>query len=122
MGHRLIDGFRYAFAGLGYVLRTQRNMRIHLGVAAAVVAVGLWLRLPSDRWAILALTMGFVLVGEMVNTAVEVLMDLVEPKAHPLVKVIKDVSAGAVLLAAIISVIVGLLILGPPLWARWFGN
>jgi len=116
----ILEAFRFAFAGLGYVLRTQRNVRIHLTIAVGVVALGLWLGLPPAQWAVLALTIGFVLASEMLNTVAEALVDLVSPGYHPLAKVVKDVTAGAVLLAAIVSVIVGLLVLGPPLWAWVF--
>ncbi|HHS97006.1 MAG TPA: diacylglycerol kinase family protein [Chloroflexi bacterium] len=118
----LLESFRCAFAGLGYAVRTQRNMRIHLTIAAVVVALGVWLNLSTARWAILALTIGFVLVGEMLNTVAEALVDLVSPDYHPLARVAKDVTAGAVLLSAIVSVAVGLLVLGPPLWARLSGG
>jgi len=118
----IVESFRFAFSGLWYALRTQRNTRIHLLIAATVVALGLWLGLSPTQWAVLALTVGFVLVGEMLNTVAEMLVNLVSPGYHPLAKVVKDVTAGAVLLAAIISVIVGLLVLGPPLWAWVFGD
>ena len=114
----VFDSFRFAFSGLWYALRTQRNTRIHLTVAAAVVALGIWLSLPLTQWAILTLAIGFVLVGEMLNTVAETLVDLVSPGYHPLAKIVKDVTAGGVLLTAIVSVIVGLLLLGPPLWER----
>lgn len=114
----ILDSFRFAFSGLWHALRTQRNTRIHLSIAAAVVALGVWLNLPFTQWAILTLTVGFVLVGEMLNTMAETLVDLISPGYHPLAKIVKDVTAGAVLLTAIISVIVGLLVLGPPLWER----
>lgn len=117
----LLESFRCAFAGLGYALRTQRNTRIHLSVAALVIALGLWLDLSVTQWAVLTLTIGFVLVSEMLNTVAETLVDLVSPGYHPLAKVIKDVTAGAVLLTAIISVIVGFLVLGLPLWRRLSG-
>jgi diacylglycerol kinase len=110
--------FRFAFAGLGYALRTQRNLRIQLVVTGVVIVLGLWLRLPADQWALLALTSGLVLLGELVNTVVEKLVDLVCPDYDPLAKVVKDVMAGAVVLACIVAVIVGLLVLGPPLWSR----
>ncbi len=118
----LLDAFRYAFQGLGYALRTQRNTRIHLTIAAAVVVLGLWLGLTPTQWAVLALTIGLVLVSEMLNTMAETLVDLISPGYDPLAKVVKDVTAGAVLLTVIFSVIVGLLVLGPPLWARLFGR
>jgi len=114
----VFDSFRFAFSGLWYALRTQRNTRIHLTVAAAVVALGIWLSLPLTQWAILTLAIGFVLVGEVLNTVAETLVDLVSPGYHPLAKIVKDVTAGGVLLTAIVSVIVGLLVLGPPLWER----
>jgi len=118
----IIESFHFAFSGLWYALRTQRNTRIHLTIAAAVVALGLWLGLSFTQWAMLTLTVGFVLVSEMLNTVAETLVDLVSPGYHPLAKVVKDVTAGAVLLTAIVSVIVGLLVLGPPLWVWVFGD
>jgi diacylglycerol kinase len=114
----IFESFHFAFSGLWYALRTQRNTRIHLTIAAAVIALGVWLDLPLARWPVLTLTIGFVLVSEMVNTVAEALVDLISPGYHPLAKVIKDVTAGAVLLTAIVSVIVGLLVLGPPLLDR----
>jgi len=118
----LLESFRHAFAGFWYALRTQRNTRIHLSIAAAVVVLGLWLGLVFVEWAVLALAIGFVLVSEMLNTVAETLVDLVSPSYHPKAKIIKDVTAGAVLLGAIISVVVGLLILGPPLWEKLFAR
>lgn len=118
----IVESFRFASAGLWYALRTQRNTRIHLTIAAGVIALGVWLGLPFTQWAVLALTIGFVLVSEMLNTVVETLVDLISPTYHPLAKILKDVTAGAVLLTAIISVAVGLLVLGPPLWTRVWGE
>jgi diacylglycerol kinase len=118
----ILESFRFAFTGLWYALRTQRNTRVHLAIAAVVVVLGLCLNLSYVQWAVLTLTIGFVLVSEMLNTVAETLVDLVSPGYHPLAKVVKDVTAGAVLLTAIISVVVGLLVLGPPLWKRLFGN
>jgi diacylglycerol kinase (ATP) len=112
----LLISFKYAFAGLWHVWRTQRNARIHLAVAVIVVAMGLWLGLSRTDWAILALTIGTVLTAEVLNTVVEAAVDLVTAEYHPLAKVAKDVAAGAVLLMAVTAVVVGLLILGPPLW------
>ena len=121
----LAASFGYAFSGLWYALRTQQNMRIHLSVSAAVVALGLYLGLDWTQWAVLALTIGAVLIAEMFNTVAEAALDAATPYYHPLVKIAKDVAAGAVLLTAIMSVGVGLLILGPPLWSRiagWLGQ
>jgi len=111
----LLHSFRYAFAGLWRALRTQRNLRIHFLAAMAVTAMGLWLHLDALRWAVLALTIALVFFAEMVNTVTEAAIDLVTEEYHPLAKVAKDVSAGAVLVTAVAAVVVGLLILGPPL-------
>ena len=118
----LLESFRYALAGLSYALRTQRNTRVHLTVSTAVVALGVWMGLTATQWAVLALTIGSVLVSEMLNTVAETLVDLVSPGYHPLARVIKDVTAGAVLLTSVVSVVVGLLVLGPPLWERLSGG
>lgn len=114
-----IQSFQCAFAGIWHAVRTQRNAQIHLLIAFAVLVVGLWLKLTLTEWSIIVLTMGFVLATEMLNTVAEAAMDYATPDFDPRVKIVKDVAAGAVLVAAITSVIVGLLILGPPLW-EWF--
>jgi len=93
-------------------------MRIHLVVGAAAIALGVFLGMGWVQWAVLALTMGFVLVAEMFNTVAEAALDAATPYYHPLVRVAKDVAAGAVLCTAVVSVCVGLLIMGPPLWAK----
>jgi diacylglycerol kinase len=120
-----VASFGCAFAGFWHVIRTQRNMRIHLAVGAVAVAAGLGLGLDWTQWAVLVLAMGFVLVAEMFNTVAEAALDAATPYYHPLVKVAKDVAAGAVLVTALVSVGVGLLVLGPPLWSvvvRWLGR
>ncbi|HEY73548.1 MAG: diacylglycerol kinase [Chloroflexi bacterium] len=118
----ILESFRFAFAGLWYALRTQRNTRIHLIIAAATIALGAWLNLALTQWAVLTLTIGFVLVSEMLNTVAETLVDMISPEYHPLAKIVKDATAGAVLLTAIVSIIVGLLVLGPSLWTRVLGE
>jgi diacylglycerol kinase len=116
--HGLIGSFRFALAGIGYLFRTQRNARIHAVIAVIVCIVAAWLRVTRVEWAILILSIACVLILEGLNTALEAAVDLASPQIHPLAKVAKDVTAGMVLIAATASVIVGLLILGPPLWAR----
>jgi diacylglycerol kinase len=113
-----ITAFGHAFRGWGYVLRTQRNAWIHSLVASLVFAVGLWLKLSTTDWAILVLTIAMVFTAEFINTSIEAIVDLASPNYHPLAKVGKDVGAAAVLVAALAAILVGLLILGPPLWAR----
>ena len=117
---RLVASFRYAFAGLRYLWRTQPNARIHLAIAAAVFAVGLWVGLPARDWALIAATAGLVFVAEALNSALEAVVDLASPDRHPVAQVAKDVGAGAVTLAALAAVVVGFLVLGPPLWKRLF--
>jgi diacylglycerol kinase len=114
--------FRYAFEGIVHVLKTQPNARVHVAISLAVIGLGLWLGLSPAEWAIVVVTMAVVFVAEFVNTAVEAAVDLVTEDRRPLAKVAKDAAAGGVLVAAILAVIVGLLILGPPLWERLFGG
>jgi diacylglycerol kinase len=110
--------FGYALSGLWYAVRTQLNMRIHLSVSVAVLALGLYVGLDWTQWAVLVLTIGAVLIAEMFNTVAEAALDAATPYYHPLIKIAKDVAAGAVLLTALLSILVGLMILGPPLCAR----
>ena len=115
-----IKSFGYAFRGWGYVLRTQENAWIHAVISTAVIIMALWLKLPSRDWAVLLLTIAMVWAAEFVNTAIEAVVDLASPDKHPLAEVGKDVGAAAVLIAALAAIGVGLLILGPPLWAKLF--
>ncbi len=117
---RLVRSFLFAFEGLGYVLRTQPNARIHALITLLVIVLGLWLRLEPVDWAILVLTMMVVWVAEFINTALEALVDLTSPEENSRAKIAKDVGAAAVLIAAAGAVIVGLIILGPPLVNRLF--
>jgi diacylglycerol kinase (ATP) len=109
--------FRYAFAGWWYVIRTQKNAWIHTTISGAVLLVAFWLRLSPRDWAVLILAIAMVWMGEFLNTALEAVVDLASPELHPLAKVCKDVGAASVLIAALASVLIGLLILGPPLLA-----
>ncbi len=113
--HTLGRSFGYAFAGIGYCLRTQRNFRIHTLAALAVALGGGVLGLASVEWAVLALTVTMVIAAEMVNTVVEAAVDLASPGYHPLAKVAKDVAAGAVLITAIGAVVIGACIFVPHL-------
>ena len=110
--------FRFAFHGWGYVLKTQRNAWIHSMIATLVILMGLWLGLTPQDWAVLVITIAMVFTAEFINTAIEAVVDLASPNHHPLAKVGKDVGAAAVLVAALAAILVGILILGPPLWAK----
>ncbi len=105
----------YAVEGWWHVLRTQRNTWVHSFLSIAVIVLGLWLRLSPGDWAIIILTITIVWAAEFFNTSLEALTDLVQPEEHPLAKISKDVSAAAVLITAVASILIGLLILGPPL-------
>jgi diacylglycerol kinase len=111
-----IVSFKCAFAGLRYAFQTQRNFRFHLGTAVFVLIAAYWLDVTPAAWAVLILTISCVLVVELLNTAIEVMVDIISPDYHPLAKTAKDLAAGAVLLVAITSVLVGIVIFGPPLW------
>ena len=110
--------FRYAFAGWGYVIRNERNAWIYATVSVTVFLVSLWLQLAPRDWALIILAVALVWMAEFLNTALEAVVDLASPQNHPLAKVGKDVGAAAVIIAAMASVLIGLLILGPPLWER----
>ena len=116
--HSRIKSFGHAFRGWGHVLSTQHNAWIHAIAAVMVFALAFWLKLPTHDWAILILTVTMVFTAEFINTSIEAVVDLASPAHHPLAKVGKDVGAAAVLIAALAAVLIGLLILGPPLWAR----
>lgn len=113
-----IHSFGHALRGWAYVLKTQHNAWIHAVIATLVFIIALWLGLPARDWAVLILTVTMVFAAEFVNTAIEAVVDLASPSHHPLAKVGKDVGAAAVLIAALAAVLIGLLILGPPLWER----
>lgn len=113
-----VASFRYAFHGWRHVFRTQQNMWIHVTIAILVFLAALWLGLAARDWAVLVLTSAVVFSAEFINTAIEAVVDLASPEAHPLAKIGKDVGAAAVLAAALAAILVGLLILGPPLWAK----
>jgi diacylglycerol kinase (ATP) len=113
-----IQAFGHALGGWGHVLRTQQNAWIHSLVAFIVFILGLWLRISLRDWAVIVLTIAMVFFAEFINTSIEAVVDLASPDKHPLAKIGKDVGAGAVLVSAIAAVLIGLLILGPPLWAK----
>lgn len=116
-----IKSFQYAFEGWWYVLRTQHNAWIHAVVTILVFLLGIWLQLPRRDWAVLVLAIMVVWMAEFMNTAIEAVVDMSMPEPHPLAKVAKDVAAAAVLVGACGAALIGLLLLGPPLWERIVG-
>jgi diacylglycerol kinase len=113
-----IRAFRYAFQGWWFVIRTQRNAWIHAVISLIVVSLCAWLRLEARDWAVIVIAIAMVWTAEFLNTALEAVVDLASPQQHYLAKVGKDVGAAAVLIAAFSSVVIGLLIIGPPLIER----
>lgn len=117
VAHNLTSSFLYAWQGIYYGLRTQRNFRIHTLATLLVISLGITLHLPRVDIAVLGLTCGAVMALELVNTALEAVVDLtVQQSFHELAKIAKDCAAGAVFVAAITAVLVGLCLLIPPLY------
>jgi len=114
-----LRSFGYAFTGLGTMLRSQQNAWIHAVATVGVMATGFFFRVSAGEWCWLVLAVMAVWSAEALNTAFEFLADAASPDYHPLVKKAKDVAAGAVLLSAIGSALIGLLVLGPHL-LEWF--
>ena len=114
----LASSFQHALSGLNVLLRTQRNARIHLAITLAVIGLATWMRLPVSDWALLAVTAALVWTAELINTALEAVVDLASPGRQPLARLAKDLSAAAVLIAAVGAALVGALVLAPPLLRR----
>jgi diacylglycerol kinase (ATP) len=106
----VIDSFNYAFEGIIHVLRTQRNMRIHFAVAFVVIVLALVVNVTKLELIALLISVTFVLIAEMVNTAVEAAIDIATTSFDPMAKLAKDIAAGTVLIAAANAVIVGYLV------------
>ena len=116
---KFVTGFGYAFSGLWYALRTQRNARVHAAIAALAIAMCILLHISAVEFAMIFVAITGVFIAEMFYTVVELCVDLASPTYHPLAKIAKDVAAGAVLLNAILSIIIGLLVFGPRLWVMF---
>ncbi|MFQ4138864.1 diacylglycerol kinase family protein [Nodosilinea sp. PGN35] len=113
----LLVSFKYAWQGVSYAFRTQRNFRIHVVVGSFAVSLAIALRLAPVELAVIILTCGIVLTLELINTALESVVDLtVEQTYHELAKIAKDCAAAAVLISALIALSVAACLLLPPLW------
>ena len=106
----VLESFNFAFEGIIHVLRTQRNMRIHFAIAAAVLVASLWVGVTRLELIALLLAISFVLIAEMLNSALEAGIDVATTSFDPLAKLAKDVAAGAVLIATVNAVAVGYLV------------
>ncbi|MCA0970044.1 diacylglycerol kinase family protein [Halobacillus litoralis] len=106
-------GFRFAWNGIQEVCRTERNFRIHLTAVAVVVTAGILLGLSPLEWAVIVLICSLVMALEMVNSSIERIMDYLAPEKHPMAGLIKDMAAGAVLVASIGAVLIAFFLLLP---------
>jgi len=110
-----LNSFGYALAGWIYMLRRQKNTRIQAVASIGIMAVALWLGVGAVRLALLILSITIVWMAEFVNAAVEAAINLSTTEFHPMAKVGKDVASAAVLLGVVASILIGILVLGPPL-------
>lgn len=109
--HKLVESFNCAIEGVVYVLKTQRNMRFHFAAAALVIIAAIVLDIARVDFLFLCSAIFLVLFAEMVNTAAELTIDLISETYHPLARIVKDIGAGAVLIASLNAIIVGYLVL-----------
>lgn len=109
----LYKSFGYAFEGIFAVIKKERNMKIHCGMMILVIAAGLLFRISIEKWCLCFVLFGLIMALEMVNTAVEAVVDLVTEEKKPLAKLAKDAAAGAVLIASIMAAVTGLMIFIP---------
>jgi diacylglycerol kinase len=112
-GRRFIRSFKYAFEGIHFAFRNDQNLLVHLLVAFIVINVSIALRVTPAQMAILGLTMMMVITAEMINSAIEKMVDLITKEHRQEAKIAKDVAAGMVLVTALAAVIIGTLILLP---------
>ncbi|HKP19856.1 MAG TPA: diacylglycerol kinase [Gaiellaceae bacterium] len=106
----IVESFNFAVEGIIHVLRTHRNMRIHFAAAVVVLVLALWIGVDRIELIALLLSISFVLIAEMVNSAIEAAIDVATSSFDPLAKLAKDIAAGAVLIASINAVVVGYLV------------
>lgn len=110
---RLLKSFQWALYGLKYCIIKEKNFQLHCAAAVIAVGLGLFLHLTLAEWIAVIICITLVLAFEMVNTAIEQVCNIIHPAIHPSVKIIKDVSAGAVFLIAIMAAVCGAIIFIP---------
>ncbi len=108
-----MKGFRYAINGLITAFKSELNLKVHAIATILVLLAGWYFEITAIEWIIVVLAIGLVISSEMINTAIEYFVDLVSPEIHPTAGKIKDISAGAVLVAAVVAFIAGLIIFLP---------
>ena len=117
---RLLKSFKYAFTGLGKVFWEEQNFRLDLIIALVIMILAIYLEIKTWEFIILILIVSLVLILEIINTIFERLIDLLRPRIHQYVKDIKDMTAAAVFIGALASVLIGLLIFLPPIINKFF--
>lgn len=115
-----IQTFKNAIAGCWYAFTTQKNFIAHLLLSLLVLLLALWLQVSYERFLFLVLAVFLGFTVEMLNTTVEKLVDLITEKYHPMAKIVKDLSAGVMLVVSVGVAVIGFLVLFPPLWQRFF--
>jgi diacylglycerol kinase (ATP) len=123
VANNIFASFRYAWAGVMYSFTTQRNFRIHCAVGTTAICLGAYLRIPPVEMAIISIVCSLVLTLELLNTAIESVVDLtVEQTYHELAKIAKDCAAGAVLISALASLMVAAWLLLPRIYVLFFNH
>ncbi len=107
------DSVVHAVEGILSVAKEERNLRIQLTVGILVVLTGMVVNLSRDEWLVIIIVIALVLILELINSALERLLDIIRPRLHQQVKIVKDILAAAVLLASLLAVIVGVIIFWP---------
>ena len=110
---KFINSFKYAIEGIMSSFKSERNMKIHVFIMLVVILFGIFLKINKYEWMIVIILFGIVISSELFNTAIETVVNLVSPNKNNLAKLAKDISAGAVLINAIVSIIIGLIIFLP---------
>ena len=110
---KLINSFKYAIEGIISSFKTERNMKIHVLAMIVVIALGFFFKLDKVEWCFIIIAITSVISAELFNTAIETVVDIVSPERNPKAKLVKDIAAGAVLVVAIGSAIIGFIIFGP---------
>ncbi|HEX6977065.1 MAG TPA: diacylglycerol kinase family protein [Patescibacteria group bacterium] len=112
----LFGSFGYAFAGIAKAFKSEPNLKVHLIAGVLALLTAYFFKVTKTEWLILALTITLVIILELINTVIETITDIVSPRYSPRAKIIKDVSAGAVAISAILAVIVGVVLFLPRIW------
>ena len=110
---KIINSFKYALEGIRTSFKSERNMKIHVVIMMLVIIAGIILKISKTEWIICILLFSIVIAGELFNTAIETVVDMIMPEKNEKAKIAKDVSAGAVLVLAIGATIIGLIIFIP---------